>query len=118
MAGTLLFNALREAIDEEMAGEEAMDAVAEADAEPSPAIEVQADPEPEEVIEAEVIPEPEPEPAPNPELVVTPSIRQRLEQGRLQITLPTQQKPPSETNSNSGGKSRRWSWLQALLSGG
>ena len=52
------------AIDEEMAKEEAMDAVAEdvADAKPSPTIELQADPEPDEVIEAEVIPEPEPEP--------------------------------------------------------
>ena len=84
------------AIKEAMAKEVETDAVAEADAEPSPAVEVQADPEPEEVIEAEVIPEPEPErepqpePTPNPELVVSPSIRQRLEQGRLQVNLPAQ----------------------------
>lgn len=91
-------------------------AVAETDAEPSAAIKVAARPEPENLIEAEVIPQHLPEP--EPEILVSPSIRQRLEQGRLQITLPTQQKPPSETNSNSGGKSRRWSWLQALLGGG
>ena len=105
------------AIDEEMAQEEAMDAVAEdvADAKPSPTIELQADPEPDEVIEAEVIPEPEPEPAPNPELVVTPSIRQRLEQGRLQVTLPAQQKPLSELSSDRGKDSSRWSWLQRRL---
>ena len=106
------------AIDEEMAKEEAMDAVAEADAEPSPTIELQADPEPDDVIEAEVIPEPEPEPAPNPELVVTPSIRQRLEQGRLQVTLPAQQKPLSELSSDRGKDSSRWSWLQRRLSRG
>ena len=108
------------AIDEEMAQEEAMDAVAEdvADAKPSPTIELQADPEPDEVIEAEVIPEPEPEPAPNPELVVTPSIWQRLEQGRLQVTLPAQQKPLSELSSDRGKDSGRWSWLQRRLSRG
>ena len=106
------------AIDEEMAKEEEMDAVAEdvADAKPSSTIEVQADPEPDDVIEAEVIPEPEPEPAPNPELVVAPSIRQRLEQGRLQVTLPAQQKPLSELSSDRGKDSSRWSWLRARLS--
>ena len=66
------------AIDKEMAREEEMDALAEADAEPSSAIEVQASAETDDVIEADVIPEPEPErepepePAPNPELVVPP----------------------------------------------
>ena len=102
--------------------EEVKNPVAEADAEPSPAIEIQADPEPEEVIEAEVIAEPEPErepepePAPNPELVVSPSIQQRLEQGRLQVTLPAQQKPLSELSSDRGKDSSRWSWLRARLS--
>ena len=114
------------AIDEEMAQEEAMDAVAEdvADAKPSPTIELQADPEPDEVIEAEVIPEPEPErepqpePTSNPELVVSPSIRQRLEQGRLQVNLPAQHKPLSELSSDRGKDSSLWSWLRARLSRG
>ena len=112
------------AIDKEMAREEETDAVAEAEAEPSPAVQVQADPEPEEVIEAEVIPEPEPErepqpePTPNPELVVSPSIRQRLEQGRLQVNLPAQHKPLSELSSDRGKDSSLWSWLRARLSRG
>ena len=114
------------AIKEAMAKEVETDAVAEAeaDAEPSPAVQVQADPEPEEVIEAEVIPEPEPErepqpePTPNPELVVSPSIRQRLEQGRLQVNLPAQHKPLSELSSDRGKDSSLWSWLRARLSRG
>ena len=114
------------AIDKEMAREEETDAVAEAEAdtEPSPPVEVQADPEPEEVIEAEIIPEPEPErepqpePTPNPELVVSPSIRQRLEQGRLQVNLPAQHKPLSELSSDRGKDSSLWSWLRARLSRG
>ena len=103
--------------DEEVAEEET-NAVAEADAEPSPTIKLQADPEPDDVIEADVILEPEPVPEPEqplepaPALVVSPSVRQRLEQGRLQVILPCQQKLPSELSSDSGKDSSRWSWLR------
>ena len=106
------------ASDEEVADEEEVaNAVAEADAEPSSAIELQAPPEPNDMIEADVIlepepvPEPEQPPKPAPVFVVSPSVRQRLEQGRLQVILPAQQKPPSELSSDSGEDSRRWSWL-------
>ena len=94
--------------------EEVVIAVAEADAEPSSAIELQAPPAQDNVIEADVIheAEPVPEPEPAPALVVRPSIRQRLEQGRLQVILPPQQKPPSELSSDSGQTSSRWSWLR------
>ncbi|QNI46773.1 tol-pal system YbgF family protein [Synechococcus sp. A15-60] len=107
------------AINEDVVEEEEVaNAVAEADAEPTPVIEVQARPEPDDMIEADVIQGPEPVPEPEqpteqgPALVVSPSIRQRLEQGRLQVTLPTQQKPPSEPSSDSGQTSSRWSWLK------
>ena len=101
------------AINEEVAEEEEVaNAVAEADAEPSSAIELQVPPEPNDVIEADVIPEPEtvhePEqpPEPAPALLVSPSVRHRLEQGRLEVILPHQQKPPSELSSDSGKDSR------------
>ena len=111
-------------IDKEMANEEAKPAVAEADAEPTTPIELQANPEPDNVIEVEVVRQPEPIPEPErppelaPALEVSPSIRQRLEQGRLQVTLPAQQKPPSELSSDSGKDSSRWSWLRNRLGRG
>ena len=94
--------------------EEVAEVIIETDDGSSPVIEVQVDPEPEDVIEADVMPEPEPEPEPKPTLVVNPSIRQRLEQGRLQVNLPAQQNRPSEISSDRGKKSSRWSWLRKL----
>mgnify|MGYP005666607775 FL=1 len=103
-------------LDEEVADQDEGDALAEADLEPSPEIEIQASSESEDVIEADIIAEPEPEPEPG--LRVNPSILQRLERGRLQVTLPAQQKPPPELSSGGGKGSTQWSWLRRRLGRG
>ena len=105
-------------LDEEVADQDEGDALAEADLEPSREIEIRASSESEDVIEADIIAEPEPEPEPEPGLRVNPSILQRLERGRLQVTLPAQQKPPPELSSDGGKRSTQWSWLRRRLGRG